>query len=434
MNTMIRKASFALLMLLFASATGYACSCMSSGPPCQAFWKVNAVFSGQVISINSQSAGDKHGYKMRVVRLLVKEAFRGVDVPEVEVLTGQGGGDCGFGFQIGQEYLVYAYRRETDQLLVTGICTRTRSLGKAQEDLAYIHGLTKARTGATILGEIQRHRRTEKGNLDRSPMPNIKVIVEGGDQKFEAVSDEKGKFTVSGMSAGNYKIRLSLPKGLTTGGNEQGIELAEKGCASVYFGVESDGRLAGTVFDASGQPFEKAEIVIMEFGKEKYRGYWNIVYSDKEGKYELTRIPPGRYLLGIRFDGMTSQDRPFPRTYYPGSADPQQATVIPIGDGQWIEKFNLYLPALPREYIVEGVVVWPDGRPASAARVGYMSNESILYSAKVDSNGQFSFKAYEGIKMAVQAFVELGGKQLQSNWVEVGAPGVTKLRIVITSN
>lgn len=176
---------------------------------------------------------------MRVVRLLVKESFRGVDVPEVEVLTGSGGGDCGFGFQIGHEYLVYADRRETDQQLVTGICTRTRSLGKAQEDLAYIHGLTKARAGSTILGEIRRHRRTEDGKFDRSPMPNIKVIVEGGDRNFEAVSDEKGKFTVGGMPAGNYKISLSLPKGLTTSGNEQGIELAEKGCAAVYFGVES---------------------------------------------------------------------------------------------------------------------------------------------------------------------------------------------------
>ena len=430
MKTSMRKALLAAVLVLFCSAATFACSCMSSGPPCQAFWQADAVFSGQVISINRESTADENGFRMRVVRMFVKESFRGVDRPEVDVLTGLGGGDCGFGFQIGQEYLVYAYRRDTDKKLVTGICTRTRSLTKAQEDLNYFHALDKAKPGSTIMGEIQRLDRTKSAT---TPMSNVRVTVEGATKGFEALSDEKGKFNISGIPAGTYKVKLNLPKGLTAGLNEQEIELAEKGCASVYFSVESDGRLGGTVFDSSGQPLEKAEITIMEFGKEKYRGHWNIVYSDKEGKYEISRIPPGRYFLEIRFDGMTSQNRPFPRIYYPNTTDPQQATPISIGDGQSIQQFDLYLPPVPREYTVEGVVVRADGTPASDARVTYMSTDPIIYSAKVDENGKFSFKAYEGIKISVQALVESGGKRLESFWVPVDGPGA-KLRLVIKSN
>ncbi|HET6890475.1 MAG TPA: carboxypeptidase regulatory-like domain-containing protein [Pyrinomonadaceae bacterium] len=427
------KAILATVLVLFCSAAAYACSCMSSGPPCQAFWQADAVFSGQVISINTESKADEYGTKLRVVRMFVKESYRGVDRPEVDVLTGWGGGDCGFGFQIGQEYLVYAYRRDTDKNLVTNICTRTRSLSKAQEDLNYFHTLDKAKPGSTVVGEIQRSRRTKEDGIDRVPMANVRVTVEGAEKSFEALSDEKGKFTISGIPAGTYKVKLHLPKGLTAGSNEQEIKLAEKGCASIYFGVESDGRLSGTVFDSAGQPIENAQIGIREFGKQKYRGYWNIVYSDKAGKYEISRIPPGRYFLEIRFDGMTSQNRPFPRIYYQNTTDPQQATLISIGDGQVIQQFDLYVPPVPREYTVEGVVVRADGTPASDARVTYMSTDPIIYSTKVDENGKFSFKAYEGIKISVQALVESGGKRVESSWVPVDGPGA-KLRIVIKSN
>ena len=109
---------------------------MGPNAPCQAFGEADAVFSGQVISINTQDFGDR-GWSNRLVRFLVKESFRGVNTPELEVTTGMGGGDCGFGFQIGKEYLVYAYPGEGKKL-ATGICTRTSLLTKADEDLAYI--------------------------------------------------------------------------------------------------------------------------------------------------------------------------------------------------------------------------------------------------------------------------------------------------------
>jgi len=76
-------------------------------------------------------------------------------------------------------------------------------------------------------------------------------------------------------------------------------------------------------------------------------------YSDKDGLYEFKAVPPGRYALGVRFDGLTSQNRPFPHIYYPGVENIDQATIVSIGDGEKVEKYDLILPPPPAEHSVD---------------------------------------------------------------------------------
>jgi hypothetical protein len=166
----------------------------------------------------------------------------------------------------------------------------------------------------------------------------------------------------------------------------------------------------------------------MEFGKDRFRGYFSQGSSGKDGRFEIGYIPPGRYILQVRFDGLNSQTSPFPVLYYPNTSDPKQASVIEIGDGQLIEKFDLYLPAVPHEYVVEGVVVRADGQPFAEARVEY-TNEAIIYSAKVDERGRFSFKTYEGVTVSVRALFEKQDTHLYSESVVVN--GATKLKLVV---
>ena len=49
-----------------------------------------------------------------------------------------GAGDCGFPFEAGQAYLVYAYEDADDDLLAAWLCTRTRPLEYAQDDLEFL--------------------------------------------------------------------------------------------------------------------------------------------------------------------------------------------------------------------------------------------------------------------------------------------------------
>lgn len=423
-------AGAAIAWAIFSTGNAFACTCVGTRAPCQAYGEAAAVFVGTVI--NSRVIADNQnnsGFDRRVVRFLVDTPFRGVDAGEVEVTTGPGGGDCGFGFVQTQQYLVYAY--EYEGKLSTGICTRTRSISKAQEDLAYIRGLARSKPGVVISGQVVRYRRNQQGNLDTLPMAGIAVTIEG--QTLETTeTDAKGQYRVEGLPAGEYVVKVSLPEGLSIRGPEQKVNVADRGCAVVGFWLEPDGRLSGRVLNPQGLPVNKAEIFISEADKERYRGFSDAAYSDEDGKYFFQRVPPGRYLLGIRFDGMTSQQRPFPLTYYAGVSERSQAAIITIGEGLRVEKYDLIMPPLPLEYDVEGIVLWANGTPAANARVGYMGEDPVTYSVKVDEQGRFRFKAYEGLKLGISASLEPeNGKYLQSNSVNVVVgPGLQPIKLV----
>jgi hypothetical protein len=426
---------FATLLFLPVTRTDvYACDCAGNRPPCEAYWEASAVFAGIVTnsSLISVKDGDQQ-YQQRLVSFAIEEAFRGPHETSAEVITGVWDGDCGFGFIRGERYLVYAYTNPQDNRLYTSICQRTRALSEAGDDLQYIRGLSSAAHGALIYGEAQRYRR----DGEQESMAGIKISIEGREKRVEMMTDLKGRFSAGGLPAGAYKVKISLPQGLTSGSTEQEIKVADRGCAIVYFGVESDGRLSGRVLDAKGQPMPKVEIALCHPEEKRYRSVFNSIYSDKDGLYEFKAIPPGRYALGVRFDGLTSQNRPFPQIYYPGVENIDQATIVNIGDGERIEKYDLVLPPPPDEHSVEGVVLWPDGRPAPNARIEYSQvNVPIAYGAKPDQQGRFSFKIYDGLKITMRASVEIEeGKYIYSDWVEASVIGEdVKVKIVLPAS
>jgi hypothetical protein len=88
------------------------------------------------------SAFDHENYERQYgfdVTFKVERMWRGPAVHTIKILTGWGGGDCGYQFERGQRYLVYAYV-DRDGVLGTSICTRTRELEHAGEDLAFLDG------------------------------------------------------------------------------------------------------------------------------------------------------------------------------------------------------------------------------------------------------------------------------------------------------
>ncbi|MFI5097720.1 MAG: carboxypeptidase-like regulatory domain-containing protein [Candidatus Acidiferrales bacterium] len=75
----------------------------------------------------------------RAVYFQVVRAYRGLASEKVAVLTGIGLGDCGFDFETGKQYLVYADRIDADKLF-TSICTGTSSLEQAGPALRFLRG------------------------------------------------------------------------------------------------------------------------------------------------------------------------------------------------------------------------------------------------------------------------------------------------------
>jgi len=111
------------------------CSCLELPEARVALASAAAVFLGTVTNIEEISFDrGGEGIPGREVSLRIHASWKGVDEASqvMVVRTGYGAGDCGFDFERGTVYLVYAY--ESGDGLSTSICTRTAAARTAQAD------------------------------------------------------------------------------------------------------------------------------------------------------------------------------------------------------------------------------------------------------------------------------------------------------------
>src|ERR1041385_1354705 len=96
-----------MLMICLSPKIASACSCLESGPPCQAAWlHADAVFAARVYwSWPHPTKRDDFEIMRRTVKMKVLESFIGSASGWINVETGMGGGDCGYDFSWGKKYL-----------------------------------------------------------------------------------------------------------------------------------------------------------------------------------------------------------------------------------------------------------------------------------------------------------------------------------------
>lgn len=226
----MKVVAFLVWMLVLFAGEANACSCFGTPAPCQAYSEASAVFAGTVSYSSTVTLNEgNYSRSQRVVRFTIDEAFRGVSGTEAEVLTGLGDADCGYGFRLGGQYLVYAHRQKDDKLY-TGICSRTRPMSDAVEDLAYMRGLGTSKSGATIFGEVRLNAGTRS-----KPLAGAKIIVEGPSKRVETTTDRNGKYKVSELLGDTYKVRIEPPPGLSVRKPEREAKLIDRGCAEISF-------------------------------------------------------------------------------------------------------------------------------------------------------------------------------------------------------
>jgi hypothetical protein len=108
----------------------------------------SALFEGRVLSIEEKSR--EGAMPVNHVKLAVVRSWKGLDREEqVEVTTNTQSAACGYTFAKDTSYLVYA--RESDGQLDVSLCSRTRPLADAAEDLAILGaGATPVRVTKAI--------------------------------------------------------------------------------------------------------------------------------------------------------------------------------------------------------------------------------------------------------------------------------------------
>jgi hypothetical protein len=416
-----------LLTCVFAPPA-LACSCMYPGPPCQAYWNSPVVFAGTPLG-GAEIEVDRDGGKVsqRLFRFRVDEAFRGVEGKEVEVLTGAWGGDCGYDFKPGTKYLVYGYAVKGKPWVGTGICSRTRPLSEADEDLGFIRGLRGAPPGGTIFGTARRYTvGLESRNWDEAgTVAGAKVVAESGGLRLEDVTDSEGRYGFEGLAPGKYTVRVEMPAHLSPQ-EVQTVEVHDRGCAQIDYAAVIDGRVSGKLLDAGGRSPGTVTVNLLPAGTaDPFRALWDVTEAD--GSFEFKNLPPGRYLLGVNLGDAPDEEMPYRSTYYPSTTERGEAEVIELGEGQRVSGIQFRLPPPLARRAVTGVVVWSDGRPVSRPHsevsvTEVSSGRPAGMNVKVGPDGRFTFQAFEGVLYKVRAQVPA-----DPNWSPDSGRGVALL-------
>lgn len=412
-----RLGSLILLIILTSAARdASACSCVMGMPICETFWRTPVVFSGEVVEITpAPPARDLRFPAKKLVRFRVDRVWRGEAAGEIEVHTGAGGGDCGYDFVRGGQYLVYAHYWEGR--LSTGICSRTRPLSDAKEDLAYFETAFRPAGVGRIFGTAQFQRSSP--DTPEQSAPGYTVILTGGGTTRRTTTAADGRYEFRGVPAGRYTVELITPQTQLAGGSRN-TELADpRGCASVDFWIMSNGRVALRVLKPSGEPASNLTLDVVEFDSLVERDRFphaQRMRTDADGFAETKGLRPTRYVIGINVTQAPDASQAYPRMFYPGVTDVAGARVLDLNYGERAELEPMILPEPLVPQAITGVVLWPDGSPAARASVSVSMDRAthglslqLGTAVSTDAQGRFTFRAYRGQTYRVSATVDVRG-------------------------
>jgi hypothetical protein len=135
-----------LVFVCFYPISIWACSCIGKKTVKDEISKSDVIFSGKILSRNIVAINDSNlpsGLVLRNVEfiILITKIYKGQAINDtLRLITGVGGGDCGYEFEIGSEYIIYSLHsnkyfesgNKVDVFIYTDICTRTRRIDKKE--------------------------------------------------------------------------------------------------------------------------------------------------------------------------------------------------------------------------------------------------------------------------------------------------------------
>jgi hypothetical protein len=137
MKKILFVSSILFLFLLVSAEKTFACSCMASTKPLktqvkEAFDNSAAVFTGEVIEIVSK------GEFELTVKIKVEKSWKANLPKEIFLTTAKQSAMCGYGFEDGKKYIVYA--DGSVNALTANNCSRT-TLESDKTDIKYLNKL-----------------------------------------------------------------------------------------------------------------------------------------------------------------------------------------------------------------------------------------------------------------------------------------------------
>lgn len=379
----MRLAIAALVLLGLRAPAAHACVCAPKAPPCETMF-LGTVFVGKVVG-TAQVRGTAVT-TFAVIETLYSRTALGA---RIDVQYDQE--SCEMSFEDGATYVVYA--SGPLGALETGVCTRTHRVAGplgSDEDVRFARAGVK-RTNAVVDGKVTVRERMEQS----LPRAGVVLRVAGTRQTATTVAD--GSFHVE-VPPGSYTLEVVTPGLKPWESWPLQLDVPHPAaCARPVIDLRWDGRIAGRVTDAAGDPI--AGVPVAAESTATHRDHGLIARTDADGGYTLDLVPPGHYRVGVSTAalGGPSAKSPYPATY---------SRELVLGEATAISSVDLSLPAPLAERTLKIVVTDARRRPVSGAYVGIRKVDGALKSATTDPRGVIVRKEYETAHLALRACVD----------------------------
>jgi hypothetical protein len=208
MRNVLRIALLGALAWGGPASDGDACDCGSAGGLCGAAGPGATVFIGRALSAGVDA-------RFEVERSL-KGTARGVvtiaNSPGPAGPDGRLATDCTMRLEVGERYLVFAYRETSTGVLDMNPCSRTRPLrdAVARADLAFLEERLRSDSPKGLLtGSLIDATRHRAGPIR---LDGVRVTVRpDGRRPMHTLSDPQGRFRFTGIPAGRLTITADFP-------------------------------------------------------------------------------------------------------------------------------------------------------------------------------------------------------------------------------
>jgi hypothetical protein len=386
-----------LLIMLAVAIPTFACTCAGFGPACTeaVSERTSAIFLGTVEAITplvgEQTVPDRAMSANRAaglveVKFRVQETYKGASAETVRVRTNASEAACGFPFEKGEQYVVYA--SEQSGVLYTSICDRTLPARLVTKDLDYLRALRTLPNTAQIFGSYKRY--TFDPNFVPKFTPSIMDHYLPPEEEYEAMApmtgetvtvksdsgaewhtkiNQEGRFSIDGLPPGTYRVAVTTPQNFALaegyvsgfGFRFDAIKLTPKGCAEVTFRTRPDGHIAGKIVNTDGRPLGNVQVMVWNVGQE-FNLYKSVlsVYNNEDGTFDVAPLPPGKYILGAYvwvlhqgFPAMANDRERLTQAtlhFYPGTTRFADGKAISVDLGQHVSGITLEIPFDPTEW------------------------------------------------------------------------------------
>jgi|GEM_PF-697840 len=247
----------------------------------------------------------------------------------------------------------------------------------------------------------------------RTPLNGARVVVAENDMSI--LTDEQGRYAIGNLETGSYTL-VALDSGnMRYGTGHVDIIDGEKYTLDITV-VDGAARIRGAVVDTDGQPVpDRTWIEVSCEGLLRLEPELEVT-----GSYDSGAVLPG---------ACTILARP-PRGY---RIEPAEGYEVQLSEGEEFADADFILRRMTN--VVEGQIVYEDGRPVSDKTVKVGAYDTVPLSAKTDENGRFRIEEIEGDDL----YIEVGqpGRNLRSEgdteWVYVEGVSATgdELRLVL---